>query len=70
VIDLDKLESYDVKDANGKLTDEKTMKTKFKLLGSLDQGYNIVIHICGLSARTDHFRKLTEKIIPINNRTR
>jgi hypothetical protein len=70
VIDLDELESYDLEDTNGELTDEKAMKAKFRLLEPLGQGHNIVIHIRGLSARTDHFRKLVRKMILIDNRTR
>jgi hypothetical protein len=70
VINLDKLESYDLKDANGELTDEEAMKTKFKLLEPLSQRHNIVIHIRGSNARTDYFKKLTKKIIPMDNRTR
>ena len=70
MIDLNELESYDLKDADGELTDEKAMKAKFRLLGPFGQGHNIVIHIRKLSAYTDHFRKLTEKMIPMDNRTR
>ncbi len=70
VINLDKLESYNLKDTNGELTDKKTIKAKFKLLGPLNQEYNIVIYIRGSSARTDYFKKLAGRIIPINNRIR
>jgi hypothetical protein len=34
VIDLNKLELYDLKDVNGELTDKKAIKTKFRLLKS------------------------------------
>jgi hypothetical protein len=70
VIDLDELESYDLEDADGEFTDEEAMRAKFRLLGPLGQGHNIVVHIRELSARTDHFRKLAEKMIPVDNRTR
>jgi len=70
VIDLDKLESYDLKNADGGLTGKKTIRAKFKLLEPLGQKHNIVVHIRESSARTDHFRKLTERIILIDNRTR
>ena len=70
MIDLDKLESYDLEDANGELTDKETMKAKFRLLKPLGQGHNIVIHIRELNVYTDHFRKLTKKIILMDNRTR
>jgi hypothetical protein len=55
------LESYDLKDADGKLTDKKIMKTKFKLLELFGQKYNIVIYIRESNTRTDHFRKLIKK---------
>jgi hypothetical protein len=69
VIDLDKLESYDLKDANKELTNKKAIKTKFRLLGLFGQKYNIIIHIRGSNARTDYFRKLVGRIILIDNRT-
>jgi hypothetical protein len=69
MIDLDKLELYDLKDANGELTDKKAMRAKFRFLGLFDQRYNIVIHIRKLSARTDYFKKLVRKMILMNNCT-
>jgi hypothetical protein len=70
VIDLDELELYDLKNADGELTDKKAIKAKFRLLKLLSQRHNIVIHIRKLSARTDHFKKLAKKMILMNNRTR
>jgi hypothetical protein len=70
VINLNKLESYDLKNINGKLTEEKITRAKFRLLKLLGQKHNIVVYIRGLNARTNHFRKLAKKIILINNRTR
>jgi hypothetical protein len=35
MIDLDKFESYDLKDTDGKLTNKKIIKAKFRFLGSL-----------------------------------
>jgi hypothetical protein len=70
MIDLDKLESYDLKDANGELTEKEATRAKFRLLKPLGQGHNIVVYIRRSSARTNHFRKLTERMIPMNNRTR
>ncbi len=70
MINLDELESYDLKNTDVELIDEKIIKAKFRLLGPLNQEYNIIIHIRGSSARTDHFKKLAERIILINNRTR
>jgi hypothetical protein len=70
IIDLDKLESYDLKDADRELTDKKAIKAKFRLLGLFGQGFNIVVYIRKSSTRIDHFRKLAGRIIPIDNRTR
>ncbi len=70
MIDLDKLESYDLEDADGELIDEKIIRAKFRLLGLFGQGYNIVVYIRGSSARTDYFRKLVERMILMDNRTR
>jgi hypothetical protein len=70
VIDLDELESYDLKNIDEKLTDKVIMRAKFRLLRLLSQGHNIVIYIRRLNARTDYFRKLVKKIILMDNRTR
>jgi hypothetical protein len=70
VINLNKLELYDLKDTDEELTNKKAIKIKFRLLKPLGQGHNIVIYIRELSARTDYFRKLAKKIILMNNRTR
>jgi hypothetical protein len=70
VIDLDELETYDLEDANGKLADEEAMRAKFRFLGPFGQRHNIIVHIRGLSARSDYFRKLIKKMIPMDNRTR
>jgi hypothetical protein len=70
VINLDKFELYDLKNENGKLTDEKIRKIRFKFLKSFGQKYNIVIYIRGSSARTEYFRTLIKRIILMNNRTR
>jgi hypothetical protein len=70
VIDLDELESYDLEDEDGELTDEEARRARFRLLGPLGQGHNIVVHIRGSSARTEHFRTLAGRMIPMDNRTR
>jgi hypothetical protein len=46
------------------------MRAKFRLLGPLGQGHNIVVYIRGSSAHTDHFRKLAGRMIPMDNCTR
>ena len=69
-MDLEELASYDLEDEDREFTDEKIRRARFRLLESLSKEHNIVIYINGSSARTDVFRKLTGKLIPINNRTR
>jgi hypothetical protein len=44
-MDLDELESYDLEDKDGELTDEEARRARFRLLGPLGQGHNIVVHI-------------------------
>jgi hypothetical protein len=68
VIDLEELESYDEQEQAGELVDEAT-KAKFKLLGPLGQAHNIVVHIRGSSARTEHFKTLAGRMILMDNRT-
>lgn len=70
VIDLNELESYNLEDEDGELTDNEAQRARFRLLGPLGQGHNIVVHIRGSSARTEYFRRLAGRMIPIDNRTR
>jgi len=69
-MDLEELASYDLEDEDGELTDKEVRRARFRLLGFLSKGYNIVIYISGSSARTDVFRKLAGRLISIDNRTR
>jgi hypothetical protein len=69
VIAIGELESYDDQDNNGDITDEARI-TKFRLLGPLGQGHNIVAYIRGSPARTKVFRELVGRMIPMDNRTR
>ncbi len=69
-MDLEKLASYDLENKNRELTDKEARRARFKLLKPLSKGHNIVVYIDKSSARTDVFKKLAEKLIPIDNRTR
>jgi hypothetical protein len=69
-MNLEKLASYDLKNENKKFTNKKIRKTRFRLLESFSKRHNIVIYISGSPARTDVFRKFTEKLILINNYTK
>jgi hypothetical protein len=70
VIRLEELESYDDQDQSGEPLNEEARKLKFRLLGPLGQGHNIVVHICGLASQLEEFRKLVGRMIPMDNRTR
>jgi hypothetical protein len=70
IIDLDKLELYDLEDADRELINKEVIRAKFRLLGLFGQGYNIVVYIRRSNARTDHFKKLIKKKILIDNRMR
>jgi hypothetical protein len=70
VMDLEELASYDLENEDGELTDEEAKRARFRLLGPLGKGHNIVVHIGGSPARTDVFRKLAGRLIPMDNRTR
>jgi hypothetical protein len=70
MIDLDELESHDLKNENGEFTNEKIKKIRFRFLKLFSQEHNIVIYIRGLSARTEHFKTLIERMILMDNRTK
>jgi len=70
VMDLDELELYDLEDTDGELTNEEAMRAKFRLLGPLGQGHNIVAHIHGSPTCTKVFKELAKRMIPIDNCTR
>jgi hypothetical protein len=67
---MDELESYNEQERDGELTDDEVKRAKFRLLGLLSQGHNIVAHIRGSPARIAVFIKLVGRIILIDNRTR
>jgi hypothetical protein len=48
----------------------EAIKAQFRLIGPLGQAHNIVIHIRGSARRTEEFRTLTKRLIPMDNRTR
>jgi hypothetical protein len=67
---MSELESYNNQDKNKDVTDKEARRARFRLLGPLGQRHNIVAHIRELPAYTKVFKKLAERIILINNRTR
>jgi hypothetical protein len=70
VVKMEELEAYDEQDQSGELIDKEAKRAKFRLLGPLGQGHNIVVHIRGSAGRTNEFRKLTGRIIPLDNHMR
>jgi hypothetical protein len=70
VIRQEELESYDEEDRNGVAVDEEARKAKFRLLGPLGQGHNIVVNIRSSAGRTEQFRASAGRMIPMDNRTR
>ena len=69
-MDLEELALYDLENEDGELTDEEARRARFRLLGPLGKGHNIIVYIGGSPARIDIFRKLAGRLIPIDNRTR
>jgi hypothetical protein len=67
---MNKLKSYDKAKINKEFTNKKIKKAKFRFLEFFNKAHNIVIHIRNSDNRADYFRKLIEKIILINNRTK
>jgi hypothetical protein len=67
---MDELKLYDEIKIDRKLTDKKIKKAKFRFLKFFGKVYNIVIYIRNSGNRADYFRKLAEKMILINNRTK
>jgi hypothetical protein len=49
------------------LGDIKTRKAKFRLLGPLGQGHNIVVYIYGSPGHTAWFRNLAGKLVLMDN---
>jgi hypothetical protein len=67
---MDELESYDEAETDKKFTDKEIKKAKFRFLKFLSKTHNIVIHIRNSDDRANYFKKLAEKIILIDNRTK
>ena len=70
VIGLEELELYNKQDESGVFRDKEAMRTQFRLMGPLGQVHNIVVYIRGLAGRTEEFRKLAGRMIPMDNCTR
>ena len=70
VIAISELELYNDQDRNGDIMNKEVRRAKFRLLGLLGQGHNIIAHIRGLPACTKVFKELAGRMIPMDNSTR
>jgi hypothetical protein len=70
VINLEELASYDLKDKDRELIDKEAKRARFRLLRPLSKGHNIVVYISRSLACIEVFRKLTRRLILIDNRIR
>jgi hypothetical protein len=48
----------------------EAIRAQFRLMGPLGQAHNIVVYIRGSAGRTEEFRTLAKRLIPMDNRTR
>jgi len=70
VVKIEELKVYNKQDQSKELINKEAKRAKFRLLGPLSQGHNIVVYIRGSANRTNEFRKLIRRIILLDNRIR
>ena len=66
---IEELELYDEQEQSKELRDKDIKKKRFRLLGPLGQGHNIVSHIRS-GTHTARFKQLAGRLIPMDNCTR
>ena len=66
---MKELESYNKREEIRETEDQDVKRATFQLLGPFDKLYNIVVHICNSAGRTQEFKDLAKRIIPLDNRT-
>src|SRR5205814_6042721 len=69
LIEKEDLGALDQEEAEGKMVQDST-RTKFRKIGPLGRLHNIVVHIRSSPSRTQEFKDLTKRTIPLDNRTR
>jgi hypothetical protein len=69
-MDIEELVLYNLEDTDRELTNKEARRARFRLLGPLGKGHNIMVHISGSPARIEVFRKLAGRLILMDNRTR
>ncbi len=67
IIEIGELELYNNQDRNRDVIDKEVRRAKFRLLGLLGQGYNIITYIYRLPGYTKIFKELAGRIILIDN---
>jgi hypothetical protein len=67
---MEELALYDNDEEAETLVDREMIRAKFRLLGPLGKGHNIVAHIRGSPKRIAIFKEYAGRMIPMDNRTR
>ncbi len=67
IIEIGELELYNNQDRNRDVIDKEVRRAKFRLLGPLGQGHNIITYVCGLPSYIKIFKELVGRIILIDN---
>jgi hypothetical protein len=70
VINVEDLKLYDEQNKLGAFDNIEAIRIQFRLMGPLGQAHNIVVHIRRSTERTEEFRTLAERMIPMDNRIR
>jgi hypothetical protein len=67
MIVIEELESYNDQDRNRDVIDKEVRRARFRLLGPLGQGHNIIAHVRGSPAYTKIFKELVGRMILMDN---
>ena len=69
-MDIEELALYNLEDEDRELMNKEARRAQFRLLGPLGKAHNIVVHIRGSTSRTEVFKELAGRVIPMDNCTR
>jgi hypothetical protein len=67
VVQIEELESYDEEEQQEEYINKEAIRVRFRLLGPLGKGHNIVVHIHGSPNRTAQFVQLAGRLVPMDN---
>jgi len=70
LMETDAQESHDRQEEQGVDLSREETRQSYRILGPLGKLHNIVVHIRGSSGRAQEFKRLAERMIPLDNRTR